>query len=57
MAKRKPAKPKDTDPEQSATFLAEVEKLRAAGVLPNTDDADGDLDRLLTRSADPSSPN
>lgn len=50
MAKRKPAKPKDTDPEQSATFLAEVEKLKAAGVLPSTDEeAAGDLDRLIRR--------
>lgn len=48
MAKSKPAKPKDTDPEQSEKFLSAVERLRAAGVLQSTDEeAAGDLDRLL----------
>ncbi len=48
MAKSEPAKPKDTDPEQSEKFLREVERLKAAGVLQSTDEeATGDLDRLL----------
>lgn len=56
MAKRKLAKPKDTDPEQRVTFLAEVEKLKVAGVLPNTDEADGELDRLLSHRLRPVEP-
>lgn len=47
------AKPKDKDPEQSERFIREAEKLRAAGVLPSTDEADGELDRLLSRQKAP----
>lgn len=52
MVKRKPAKPKDKDSEQSATFLAEVERLRADGTLISTDaEAIGALDHLLQKKA------